>query len=233
MKKMKKRTCEVLTVVSLVIGTAGAVKPKSVQHETLEQYVARVAQQAPVSDFATSGSLWSDAGLLASLTSDYKAAHVGDLITIQVVQDVTASNSGTVSTARNFSASSGIDGLAGKLKTTGIQELFAPHSTATLSGKSQAATASSLRTSLTGRVVAELPSGSLVVEAERDVTMNNEHQTVLLRGLVRRADITTGNVVASNSLGNLELELKGKGVLSDGTRPPNPVVKVLLRLVGF
>jgi len=40
-------------------------------------------------------------------------------------------------------------------------------------------------------------------------------------------------VVSSNSIGNLELELKGKGVLSDGTRPPNPVVKMILRLVGF
>jgi len=228
-----KTSCWVLAAVVLWIGTAVAAKPKSVQHETLDEYVTRVAQQAPASDFATSGSLWSDAGPLASLTSDYKASHVGDLITIQVVQDVTASNSGTVSTARNFSASSGIDGLAGKIKTTGMQELFAPHSTATLSGKSQAATASSLRTSLTGRVVAVLPSGSLVVEAERDVTMNNEHQTVLLRGLVRRADITTGNVISSNSLGSLQLELKGKGVLSDGTRPPNPVVKLILRLVGF
>jgi flagellar L-ring protein precursor FlgH len=211
----------------------GAHKAKAVQHETLAEYVARVEQQVPAADFATSGSLWSDSGPLASLTSDFKAANVGDLITIMVAQDVTATNSGTVGTNRSFGASSGVDSLAGKLKTAGVQQLFSPHSTSTLSGKSQAQTASSLRTSLTGRVVAVLPSGSLVIEAERQVTMNNEHQTVLLRGLVRRADITTGNMVSSNSIGDLELELKGKGVLSDGTRPPNLVVRTLLRLVGF
>jgi len=227
------KTVAILLVSTALTSSLGATKQKSVQHETLADYMARVQQQAPATDFATSGSLWSDSGPMASLTADYKATNVGDLITILVVQDVTASNSGSISTNRTFSASSGIDGLPGKLKTTGMQELFAPHSKAALSGKSQAATASSLRTSLTGRVVAVLPTGSLVVEAEREVTMNNEHQTVLLRGLVRRADITTGNVVSSNSIGNLELELKGKGVLSDGTRPPNPVVKMILRLVGF
>jgi hypothetical protein len=34
-------------------------------------------------------------------------------------------------------------------------------------------------------------------------------------------------------VGNLELELKGKGVLSDGTRPPNLIVRWLLRILGF
>jgi flagellar L-ring protein precursor FlgH len=40
-------------------------------------------------------------------------------------------------------------------------------------------------------------------------------------------------MVASNSVGNLEVEVKGKGVISEGTRPPNPVVKWILRIVGF
>jgi flagellar L-ring protein precursor FlgH len=63
--------------------------------------------------------------------------------------------------------------------------------------------------------------------------MNNERQTILLRGLVRPGDISPNNVVESNSIANLELELKGKGVLSDGTRPPNPLVRWILRIVGF
>lgn len=36
-----------------------------------------------------------------------------------------------------------------------------------------------------------------------------------------------------NSVGNLEVEVKGKGVISEGIRPPNPVVKWILRVVGF
>ena len=73
----------------------------------------------------------------------------------------------------------------------------------------------------------------MVVEAERQLTMNNEKQTILVRGLVRPGDITPVGTVLSNQVGNLELELKGKGVLSDGVRPPNALIRGLLWLVGF
>ena len=59
-----------------------------------------------------------------------------------------------------------------------------------------------------------------VVEAERVINMNHEKQTILLRGVVRRGDIGANNTVASDSVGDLELEIKGKGVISDGVRPP-------------
>ncbi len=182
---------------------------------------------------AVPGSLWSDNGRLAFLTGDFKAGRVGDLITIVVVHDTTANNANSVSTARTLTASSGITALAGQLKTTGVQQLFSPNSSQALTGKSQASTTSSLQTTLSGRVMAVLSSGLLVVEAERELTMNNEKQTVLVRGLVRTGDIGPDNTVASNAIGNLELELKGKGVLSDGTRPPNVVVRTLLRIIGF
>ena len=63
--------------------------------------------------------------------------------------------------------------------------------------------------------------------------MNNEKQTVILRGLVRPGDVASDNKVLSTSISNLELELKGKGVISDYTRPPNPLVRAILWLVGF
>lgn len=86
---------------------------------------------------------------------------------------------------------------------------------------------------LTGRVVAVLPTGTLVVEAARQVTMANEHETVIVRGLVRPGDLDASNTVTSNQVGNLEVEVKGKGVVSEGVRPPNSIVKWILRVVGF
>ena len=167
------------------------------------------------------------------LRRKYKAMHVGDLITIVVAQGTTANNGNSVSTARTFNASSGISALAGHLKTSGVQQIFSPQSSQTLSGKSQGSTTSTLNTILAGRVVAVLPSRALVIEAERQLTMNNEKQTILVRGLVRQGDISPDGSVPSNFIANLELELRGKGVLSDGTRPPNLLVRALLRIVGF
>jgi flagellar L-ring protein FlgH len=204
-----------------------------IQSESLDQYLQRMQQSALIAPPPSTGSLWVDRGRLADLGADYKARHVGDLITITVVQNITATNGGSVSSTRNLSASSGISSLPAQLKTGNVASLFSPTSAYSLAGKGQAATTSSLTTSLAGRVVAVLPSGALVIEAERELTMNNERQTVLLRGLVRPGDVAPNGAVPSNAIANLELELKGKGVISEGNRPPNIIVRAILRVVGF
>ena len=227
------RNCRICLSCLLLVSVSAVAKQKNIQRESLAAYVQRMQQQVPEVGSGSPGSLWADNGRLAYLAGDYKAAHVGDLITILVVQDMKASNANSVSTARTLAANSGISALAGHLKTNGVEQIFSPTSSQSLSGKSQASTTSTLQTTLAGRVVAVLPSGLLVVEAERQLTMNNERQTVLVRGLVRPGDVSPENTVASNTIGNLELELKGKGVLSDGTRPPNLLVRAILRIVGF
>ncbi len=179
------------------------------------------------------GSLWIDTGRLANMVADYKASRVGDLVTISVAQNLSATSAGNVSTNRTFSASSGITALPGQLKTTGVANLFSPNSAQALSGKAQATSQTSLSTTLTGRVAAVLPTGTLVVEAERQITMNNQHETVILRGLVRPGDLDATNTVASNNVGNLEVEVKGKGIVSEGTRPPNPDFEMDSARVGF
>jgi len=232
-------TLLVLTGNATLASARGREKEKekktsgAIQNESLNDYLQRMDQPASSPAILSAGSLWRDTGRLADVSADYKARHVGDLVTIVVVQDINATNAGSVSAARNFSASSGISALPAQLKTTSISSLFSPTSASSLTGKGQAATTSSLRTSLAGRVVAVLPTGTMVIEAERQLTMNNEHQMVLLRGMVRPGDIGPGDTVASNAIANLELELKGKGVISEGNRPPNIIVRTILRIVGF
>jgi flagellar L-ring protein precursor FlgH len=217
----------------LLLVPSGWSRDKGHHQASLGEYINRMQAAETDQPTTTIGSLWRDRGPLADLTADYKARRVGDVITILIVQDTTATNSANLVTDRSFKANSGIDALAGHISTSGVQNLFSPHSSTTLQGKGQASSKSSLRTALAGRVVAVLESGSLVVEAERSLTMNNERQTVWLRGVARPGDISPDNTIVSNDLAALELELKGKGVLSDGTRPPNLLVRLLLRLVGF
>lgn len=226
---MKTILCWLLLVSAVTLNTFA----RSREETTLAKYLARVEMaEAPLPE-RTPGSCWIDAGRMASLTSDYKARAVGDLITILVVQDVTASNTGAVSTDRSFTASSGVDSLPGKLRTGGAASLLGLHSAETLSGKGQATSTSKLRTSLAGKVVAVLPSGNLVIEAERSIMMNNERQNIVLRGVVRPGDVGPDDSVASNTISNLELEIKGKGVISDGTRPPHSLLRLILRLLNF
>jgi flagellar L-ring protein precursor FlgH len=225
-----------LAVVAIALPPAGAQQKPSTskpKRDALSDYVQRVSARTPDPLPLTPGSLWIDTGRLANMVADYKASRVGDLVTISVAQNLSASSAGNVSTNRAFNANSGITALPGQLKTTGVANLFSPTSTQVLTGKAQATSQTSLSTILTGRVAAVLANGTLVVEAERQIMMNNEHETVILRGMVRPGDLDATNTVTSNQVGNLEVEVKGKGVISEGIRPPNSIVKWILRVVGF
>ena len=229
---MQRRVFRLL-LLTLALSPSLAAKQKTRQRETLEEYIQHVSSQPASPKEQSVGSLWTDQGRLVDFSTDYKAARVGDTLTIIVVQSLQASNTGNVATDRSFKASAGINSLAGHVSTSGVQNIFSGHSSETLAGKAQASSNSSLKTSLAGQVAAVLPNGMLVVEAERQITMNNEKQTILLRGLVRPGDVAPDNSVVSNVVGDLQLEIKGKGVISDGTRPPNFLTRLILRIIGF
>jgi flagellar L-ring protein precursor FlgH len=208
-------------------------KRRDAAKENLAKYVARVQMAQPPTPPVSSGSIWVDSGRMASLSADYKAMVVGDTIEIVVVQGLTSSNANSVNTARTLNTSSGISSLPGKIKVGGVTSLLGLNSSEALTGKGAASTATSVSTNLSGQVVAVLPSGNLVVEARRIINMNNEKQTIVLRGVVRRGDIGPNNTVASDSVGDLELEIKGKGVISDGVRQPNRVLRTILHILDF
>ena len=219
----------------LLLMTSGGLyaSKRDTQKDALASYLARVQMGQPPAPALSAGSIWVDSGRMAFLSADYKAMFVGDLIEIVVVQGVTATNANAVSTARTFTTSSGITSLPGKLKVGGISSLLGLNSSEALAGKGAASTATNVTTNLSGRVVAVLATGNLVVEAERVVNMNHEKQTIVLRGVVRRGDIGPNNMVASDAVGDLELEIKGKGVISDGVRPPNRILRAILNLLDF
>jgi flagellar L-ring protein precursor FlgH len=167
------------------------------------------------------------------MSGDSKARKQYDTIVILVAVQTTAAQSGDSSYQRTFQTSSGITGLAGQINTKGLNPLFNANSATQLSGKGATDSNTLFQTSLTGQVIAVLPSGNLVVEAQRKIFMNNQHEDVTIRGVVRPVDISSNNTVASAALSNLEIEMKGKGIISDSTRPLNPITRAILWLVGF
>ena len=210
----------------------GIKKKSQKQKDYLADYIARARAVTPPTP--TTGGFWTPQSPYSDLASDYKARNINDLIVIQVVESTTAAEDGAVKTARTYSASSGITGLMGTLgPNNSLQNIFSPNSSQALNGQGQTSSDSTLNTSLSGRVVDVLPNGFLVIEAERLVYMNNQHQTVIIHGVVRPGDINSSNAVPSTAISNLEVELKGKGVISDGVAPPNKLVRLILKLVGF
>lgn len=196
-------------------------------------YLSRVQEQDAPAPVHTMGSLWSPGAELGDFSTDYKARKLNDTVVILVSVQTTAAQTGDVNSSRAFQTSSAITGLAGKINTSGLNPLFSGNSATSLKGSGATDSSTTFQTSLTGRVIAVLPSGNLVVEAQRKIFMNNQHEDVTIRGVLRPGDIGPSNTVASSSLNNLEIEMKGKGIISDSTRPMNPLTKAILWLVGF
>jgi len=235
--RLRQMSICVLLVGALAPG-AGALslkKSKSNPEQLRKDYIAKLQEQDSHMDSGrTVGSLWSAGGSpLGDMSTDYKARRLNDTIVILVSVQTSAAQSGTSNYQRDFQTASGITGLPGALKTTGVNPLFNANSSTKLAGQGATASNTAFQTSLTGQVIAVLPSGNLVVEAQRKIFMNNQHEDVTVHGVVRPGDIGPNNTISSAALSNLEIEMKGKGIISDSTRPLNPITKAILWLFGF
>jgi flagellar L-ring protein precursor FlgH len=228
-------TAILLAAALTPLAAAGASKKSKSQSDQLRAaYITRLQQQdIHAVSGQTVGSLWTPNNTLGDLSTDYKARKLNDTIVILVAVQTTAAQSGNSNYQRTVQTSSAITGLAGAVKTTGLNPLLNANSATALKGAGATDRSTTFQTSLTGQVIAVLPSGNLVVEAQRNIFMNNQHEDVTVRGVVRPNDIGPSNTVSSAALSNLEIEMKGKGIIADSTRPLNPITKALLWLVGF
>jgi flagellar L-ring protein precursor FlgH len=210
------------------------VKPQQKTPEQLRaEYIARLQQQyaQPIED-GSLGSLWTSGAFLGDVSADYKATHLNDTITIVASVQTTAAQSGSVDSERSLSSTSSITGVLGRTPSA-VNPILSGSSSSVLKGQGSTASSTTFSTSLTGQVIAVFPNGNLVVQAERQIFMNNQHENIIVRGMIRPGDIGPGNTVASSSLSNLEIEMKGKGIIADGVRPPNALTRALLWLLNF
>jgi len=209
-----------------------SVKP-NVASESLAAYLARVrAESSNVQ--ATPGSIWTDTGRLTRMSTDVRAMRPHDLISVVVMENLAASRDGTVKNSRSSSANSQVASLLGNLHAgNALQNLVNQSSSAALNAQGATETNSSLSTVFGGQVVDVLPNGMLVIEAARQVEFSQQTETIVLRGLVRPEDISQQNQVSSTAISSLELEVRGKGIISDYTRRPNLLIRLLQQLLIF
>jgi flagellar L-ring protein precursor FlgH len=205
---------------------------KRVQTE-LDRYI-REASQGSAIPSTSPGSLYAASGLFSELARDLRASQVNDLVTIVVSDRASALAKGTTNTNRSSSAKTGIAALAGPLRAAGaLANLAQLESEQQLQGQGETSRETSLTTTLSARVTQVLPNGFLVLEGTKDVMINSERQTVVIRGIARWNDIGPANTLRSDRLANLEIRVQGKGVVGDAIRRPNFLYRLLLGLLPF
>ncbi len=216
--------------------SASGSKKKSTKAPTptlLEQYL-KSADATAEKDEALPGAIWSPSARLDELGRDLRASHVDDVVTIIVTESVNAVASGVSTTERASSATQSISQLAGIKSPTGaLANLLGTTGDQKLNGTGSTSRAATLTATLTGRVVKVLPGGMLLIEGDKNIQVNSEQQSITVRGVVRTADISSLNTVASTQVADMEVKVNGKGVVGDAIRQPNAVYRFLLGLLPF
>jgi flagellar L-ring protein FlgH len=174
-----------------------------------------------------------DTSWMTGLLPDLRARHVNDLVTVRVVESISALGSADSSLDKNSNASASLTSLFGlESKYPGWLDptsLAALATNTTFSGGGSTTRTGELSATLSARVVEVLPNGDLALEGVREVDINGDIQILVLSGVVRTADIGPGNVVPSTAVGQMRIRYFGRGLIKDNLKP-GWVVRVLNKI---
>lgn len=148
-----------------------------------------------------------------TLTSDRRASRPGDIVTILVMENSSASNSADTSTKTST-------GLQGSLST-----MYAGQNALQLGvgdsygGKGAIQRSGRLLAQLSVTVTDVTPSGDLLVTGNQAIDVNGEKTQIRLEGRVRPIDIAANNTVLSTRLADAKIDYVGEGFITDRSKP--------------
>ena len=228
-----------MKMIAALVLAAGALnasnKTDKPAPSPLDLYIEEAMQRSNTgSPNDSAGSIWSPSARFGDLAADFRAGRIDDMVTIQVIERASAVAKGTTKSARSSSAQSSIGALGGVTRAAGPWANLASAETQTaLDGQGETTRETTLTTTLTARVTHVLPNGYLVIEGAKNVVVNSENPLITIRGVVRPVDLSTGNTVRSDRVGQMEVRVNGKGVVGDAIRRPFFLYRLLLGLLPF
>lgn len=170
------------------------------------------------------GSLWK--GGNNGLFADGQAHKKGDTIIVDIVENTSSSTKAKTKLEKESTVSAGIPNALGYMShLTGIfsrmdsGKLLTANNTNDFEGNGESDRSTTLKGSVGARVVKVLANGDLVISGRKDVKINNETQIMRVTGIVRPKDVGSDNRVESTYLANADIEITGKGIISDKQKP--------------
>ncbi len=157
-------------------------------------------------------------GTDGSFFTDIKAHRIGDLLTVIIYENTEASNESAMKTEEKSAGSTQSTGGIGPLN---FIPLFSADNANDnkYDGKGSNSRSGTIRARMTVEVVAERNNGDLVIQGSRNIEINSEQETMVLSGIVRRADVNPDNTINSYNIANAKINYTGKGPAADGSKP--------------
>jgi flagellar L-ring protein precursor FlgH len=227
-KVLRKLMGLILSVHMLGLGACASLqdKPEDPAEDILKEAIFQKKKEEPYQRLE--GSLWPGETSDNLLFADTKAKQMGDVVTIDLEEDFSSSNSATTATSRdsdiNLETNTilGLPTSFGMSNFLGSTQAFDPSVNASVSrshdGEGTTTRSGSVSGTMAAIITEVLPNGIFRIEGRRTVTINEEDQIMILRGLIRRVDIGFNNTISSQNVANASITYMGKGVVSEEQR---------------
>ena len=210
-----------LLIVSLLMLSSGcAVTPDSIVKQPM---TAKPTAVAPIK--ASSGGIYN-AAAYHPLFEDRRPRYIGDILTINIVENTSATKTGESSGSKEDKAASEITSLFGR-KVPGA--CVAGAASNSYKDKADANASNEFTGSITVTVVDVLPNGYLMVSGEKQVSLDKGTEFVRFSGVINPDTITTGNFVTSTQVADARIEYRTNSKI-DGAAVASMLARFFLSL---
>lgn len=145
------------------------------------------------------------------LFEDHRARLVGDTLTVQIVEKVSASQKSNSSIDKSGKVQGGITALPFLSANSFNRASASGSSSNTFAGKGSTDTSNDFSGTITATVTEVLANGHLVIAGEKQIGVNSNVDVLRFSGQVDPRAIQPGNSVASAQIANVRIEHRGRG----------------------
>ena len=200
-----------LLAAALILCGCSALNPRPPVDIATPTYVQPQAIVAPV---VNNGSIFQ-ASQYRPLFEDHRARLVGDTITVQIVEKVSASQKSSSSIDKNGKLSAAVTALPGIAPNSFGRATAAATSGNSFDGKGSTENTNDFSGTITAVVTGVLPNGHLLVAGEKQIGVNHNVDVLRFSGQIDPRAIQPGNSVMSAQIANVRIEHRGRGAQAD------------------
>lgn len=162
----------------------------------------------------TNGAIYQAASY-RPLFEDHRARLVGDTLTIQITERVSASQTSTSELSKSGGLSAGISAVPGFSPRAFARATAEATSANDNKGKGSNQNTNEFTGAITAVVTAVLPNGHLMISGEKQIGVNRNVDVLRFSGQVDPRAIGQGNAVVSTAVANVRIEQRGRGATAD------------------
>ena len=149
------------------------------------------------------------------LFEDYRARLVGDSITVQIAEKISATQKSTSTIDKSGKVSAAITAFPLVSANSFNKASAAGSSDNSFSGAGTVANSNDFSGTITAVVTGVLANGHLLIAGEKQIGVNQNVDVLRFSGQVDPRMIQSGNVVASAQIANVRIEQRGRGAQAD------------------